>query len=482
MADQQAPRPGIRAAAASLVAGARRAVTRGASAVLRKSYGDGLWIGTSTLSYPWPNAPMNWWQIATGQPRNDLERFGTVHACVKVISEDLARTPIKHYEEVDNVREEILTRAPSRVFLKPNRYQTRTDFILYIARCLLLVDGNAYLYPKMNGRGEIEEVYPLNPKAVWPYIHDDTGEIFYRYTSDPTTILAGLPVGEGASFLPQRALQHVRLHTPVHPLIGETPLYSAVISVLTGMEINQHVGHFFHNMGRPSGVLRHPKKLDANTYERIKERFMERVSGDQTGMPLILQEGMEWTPMTMSAVDSDLIASFNAAKLQVSEVYRVPSFLLSDVSKMTIGNVETLIQFYVKSCLGFYVEHLQEAFKQLFRLPRNETIIFDLEEALLKGDFAQRMEAYAKGIQNSVLVTNEARKKEKLRPVKFGDEARVQQQLVPLSYGAQLQPPGAAAPQGAKPAEPPPSTQDTPPMTAESVYQRIQREMQRAAA
>lgn len=472
-------------------------LTQDSVVAMTRGYGDGLWTDTSIGGYPLPSAPMNWWQLAQTTSGSSLERFGPVHACVKIISEDMARTPVKHIRQVAGVREEVTNRAPARVFRKPNSYQTRTDFILYILRSLLLVDGNAYLYPKYNGRGEVDAIYPLYPKAVWPFLEEDTGEVFYRYSHDPTVVLAGMTRDKGEMWLPAREICHIRLHTPIHPLIGETPLAAAFAPALTGMEINHHVGHFFKNMSRPSGILKHPKKLDKESYERIKERFLERFSGPETGMPLILNDGMDWAAMTMNAVDAELIKSFELTQRQIAEVYRIPSFLMGNSDKSTIGNVESLIRFYIQSCLGFYVEHLQEAFNALFGLPPEERIVFDLEEALLRNDFKERMEAYSKGIQNAVLKPNEARKREGLPPdLEYGDDLRAQQQLVPLSYGAALQPPGSessASPSADSPddgeddasgdnADGPGDTEDNTERDADSKYMAIKAELARIAA
>jgi Phage portal protein len=129
--------------------------------------------------------------------------------------------------------------------------------------------------------------------------------------------------------------------------------------------------------------------------------------------------------------------------------------LLGDLEKATFQNVESLSRFFIQSSLGFYVDHIEDALTAFFGLPTNEYIYFDVETALLRSDLKERMEAYAKGIQNGVMAPNEARARESLPPVDDGDQPRVQQQLVPLSYGMQLQPKAAdATPPGTPSATP----------------------------
>lgn len=444
----------------NLTAPIKRAIGHAALGIARATMGAGTFIqkGSSGISIPWPGAPLNWWQIATDNPRGNAEKCGPVYTCVKIISEDMSRIPIVHNRFTDDKKFEVVkNKAPYRVFRKPNPYQTKSDWVLYFLRSLLL-DGNSYNYIMRNNRTEIEYLYPLNPKYCWPYIEPESGEIYYRVTRHPNTELIGLEgFGEGM-WIPPRDIFHTRMETPNHPLIGESPLFSIVYPIVANMEINKHTAEFFKNMGRPSGLLRHPGDLSVSAMKRIKEGFVNIFKNGNTGEPIVLREGMEWTPLTMSAVDAEVVGSYELTERQISQAYRVPNFLLGEQEKSTnLANVESLLRFYVQSCLGFYVDHVEDALNRLFALPDNEHIEFNLDLALLRGDFEQRMNAYAKGIQNAVLAPDEAREREKLHPVEYGDQPRVQQQLVPLSYGANLQPPQATP---AAPAEPEPEPDD----------------------
>ena len=410
---------------------------------MNKTFGPGTWLSSGTgASLPWAGAPMNWWQMATSGMHPDLSKAGPVYACIKIISEDMARIPIDHKrrDPATGSSDIVVTKAPYRVFRKPNSYQSKSDLLLYIFRSLL-EDGNAYCYASRNDRYEIAGLYPLDHRACWPYIEPESGEVFYQLSRNANVELAGLDTVDGSQWIPQRDIFHLRLQTPRHPLVGESPIVSIVHPIVSGLEINKHVADFFHNMGRPSGILRHPGELSTDAMTRIKERFKQLITGGNTGEPIVLREGMEWTPLTMSAVDAELVGSYRLTERQVAQAFRIPPFLLGDLDKGTFSNVESLIRFYLQSCLGFYVDHIEDALTNFFNLPPNESIVFDLERALLRGDLESRMSGYAKGVQSGIFAPNEVRARENLPPVEFGDDPRVQQQLVPLSYGAALQPP-----------------------------------------
>ena len=397
------------------------------------------------------------WQRNLQIGNGDIEKFGPIYACIAIISQEMARIPMVHYRtQPDGSREVVTNKAPIRVLRNPNRYQTKSDFMLYMMRSLLL-DGNAYAIATRNDRSEVETLHPVAPKQIWPYIVD--GEIFYQFGDEQVTELANI---DTRNWFPQRDVFHLKLFTPRHPLVGESPITAAYHPAVSGIEINRHTAAFFGNMSRPSGVLRHPGTIQSEDgIQRIKQKFMEITQRGHTGEPIVLQEGMTWAPLAMNAVDSQLVQSYELTSKQCAQCFRVPPFLLGDLEKSSFQNVESLSRFFINSTLGFYIDHTEAALVDFFGLPPNEEIHFDVEKALLRGDMESRMQSYSKGIQNAVLTPNEARHRENLPPMEYGDNLRAQQQLVPLSYGENLQPPGVdSAPEPEPEPEPEPTEEE----------------------
>ena len=442
-----------------------RAVPSAVKSALEGSF-RGPFAGTGELGgvfqlTPWEEGFQRNLQVGRG----DIEHFGPIYACIAIISQEMARIPMVHYRtQPDGSREVVTNKAPIRVLRNPNRYQTKSDFILYMMRSLLL-DGNAYAVATRNDRFEVETLHPVSPKQIWPYIVE--GEIFYQFGDEQVTQLANI---DTRNWFPQRDVFHLKLFTPRHPLIGESPITAAYHPAVSGIEINRHTAAFFGNMSRPSGVLRHPGTIQSEDgIQRIKQKFMEVTQRGHTGEPIVLQEGMDWKPLAMNAVDAQLVQSYDLTERQVAQVFRIPPFLLGDLQKSTFQNVESLSRFFVNSALGFYIDHIEAALVDFFGLPPNEEIHFDVEKALLRGDMESRMQSYSKGIQNAVLTPNEARHRENLPPMEYGDNLRAQQQLVPLSYGENLQPPGVNPAPEPDP-EPEPESEPTEEELAFSAY------------
>jgi hypothetical protein len=114
-----------------------------------------------------------------------------------------------------------------------------------------------------------------------------------------------------------------------------------------------------------------------------------------------------------------------------------------------LASTELLMSSWYSTGLGFALNHIEEAIGLLFGLKGqpDEYVEFDTE-ALLRSALKDRIEALARGVQGGIFAPNEARRREGLDSVKFGDEPRVQQQVVPLSAaeGIPSAPPAPAAP------------------------------------
>ena len=90
--------------------------------------------------------------------------------------------------------------------------------------------------------------------------------------------------------------------------------------------------------------------------------------------------------------------------------------------------------FWVSTGLGFGANLIEDSFGRLFQLDGWPDDYLELDlEALLRANFRDRIEGLARGVQGGIFSPNEARAKEDLPAMAFGDEPRVQQQIVPLS-------------------------------------------------
>lgn len=399
----------------------------------RRAPGDGTFVPPST----WP---IGWWQMGYRIPV--AKENATVEACVGAITQTAAMLPLQHWKS-DSRGGSVLQAdsAVSRVLRRPNSYQTKADFILNLIRAELMT-GNGYALATRNGRTEIDGLHLMRPNSSYPFVNEQTGDYFYSFTQNPLAPSAQ-PVVE--DLYPSRDVLHIRLHTPLHPLMGESPLKAAALAVDGGNAIAAHTAGFFQNMSRPSGYLKVPGKLQPSDAEILRNEWSIAYKGVDSGKVAVLQNGLEWVPLTMSAVDAAIIQSYKMSNSDIARVFRVPlSVVGEEDSSKGLGNTEVLMKNWLATGLGFILEHVELALDVLFELPSDEWIAFD-RDYLLQADFAARIDGLVKGVQGGVFSPNEARAREGLPSVEHGDQPRVQQQVVPLSYGAALQPPSNQA-------------------------------------
>lgn len=355
----------------------------------------------------------------------DVRENTAVEACVSTISQTVAMLPIKHYKKTeDGGTEEIKSSAALRVLNNPNPYQTRSDFFLNLTRQELLT-GNGYAVATRNGRFEVDSLHIQN--TVSPYITPDSKDVYYS--------LAGNELFDVATFVPARDVLHVKLQTPRHPLIGETPLVAAVVAAGTGTNIQNHESAFFQNMSRPSGVLTTDLTLTADQTKALRERFKENSTAANAGGMPILTSGLKFQSMTMTAVDAQIIETYKMTIADVARVYRVPLVLINAMDNSTFNNVEALMKYWISGGLGFVLDHLELVLNDLFALPAGEYLNFDTDY-LLRSDFKSRMEGLTKSVQGGLYTPNEARSKEGMGPKDNGDDLYLQAQMVPIGTSA----------------------------------------------
>jgi HK97 family phage portal protein len=382
------------------------------------------------------NLPVNFWQLGMDLQKHDGSP--AVEACVSAISQTVAMLPIEHWrKDADGGHTLITDSIASRVLRKPNAYQSRADFFLNLVRAELL-SGNGYALALEDSNFQIESLHLASSPSTFPMIATD-GTVFYS--------VALSDIGQGIFKQPQLMVPadkvlHVRAAAPRHPLIGESPILAAQLAVQSGEAISAHLAAFFSNMSRPSGYLSVPGTLRSEQGEKLREEWTKAFSAGGAGRVAVLQNGLSWQPLTMSAVDAEIIKAYSLTVHDVARVFRVPLSIIGESGGQTYSNTETLINFWLASGLSFVLEHIELALDALFQLPPNEFLAFDID-AILRADFASRVDALTKGIQGGLFSPNEGRAREGLKRAAAGDEPRLQAQVVPLSFASMTNKPAA---------------------------------------
>lgn len=400
--------------------------------------------GPYLLSDGWLSATagrlMNWWQAG-----HSLTPYGEsgamVEACVSAYAQTVAMCPGDHWRTLENGgRERVTTSALTRIIKRPNDYQSSSDFLLNLTR-RLYEKGEAFGLAIRNNRGEIAEVHLM--RNGYARLAMD-GSIFYD--------LSGNEIVEQrfdmSAPIPARDVLHVRLHTPRHPLKGESPILSTVLDrALAGAALNQQVT-FYMNQARPSFMLETDQQLTADQTRDLRARWNEQTQGENAGGTPILTWGLKAKPSDFKAKDGELAELLKMSDQNVALAFRVPLQILG-VGGTPFASTEALMASWKASGLGFALNHIEEAFGLLFGLKGmpDEYLEFDTA-ALMRSNFKELIEGLASSTKSGIHSPDEARAVISLAAVPggHGKMPRVQQQVVPLSYGTDMEPPSNTPP------------------------------------
>ena len=329
----------------------------------------------------------------------------------------------KHIKTSKGKVETLTNTTAAKVMHRPNDYETWNQWVTN-AVAGMMFEGESFSLAKRDNRGNITSLHIMPAGTCSPYIAED-GSLFYSVGTNPM-------IAEEIDYLvPARDILHLRQYTPRHPLIGESAIKAASLSIGINVALNQNQAAFFSQMNRPSGVLTTDMQLTKDQLTQLRSAFDDQSkTWNQGGMP-ILSNGLKFQQLGVSSVDAQLIGSQRMSVEEIARVFGVPLPVIGDLSHATLSNVESLINMWLSISLGSTLENIERSLDRLFDLPANEAI--DLDTApLLRTDFMGKIDGLTKGIQGGLFTPNEGRAQMNLSDIPNGDQAFMQRQMTSL--------------------------------------------------
>lgn len=364
-----------------------------------------------------------WQRNVVAESRENILAYSAVYACISIIADDVSKLRIMLCAEAnDGVWDEIKTGSPFLpVLRKPNRYQTRIQFVHQWVT-LKLLHGNNYVFLDRDQRGVVIAMYILDPRSTKPMVAPD-GDVFYQLGQDNLT---GIDVDRVV--VPASEIIHDRMITPFHPLCGVSPIYACGMATTQGIRIQQNSAKFFENMSRPSGHLTAPGNIPQEIVERLKRDFEANYGGGNLGRVLVTGSDLKYEAMTIPANDSQLIEQLKWTIEDVARAFHVPLHKLAAGANPSFNNVGSLNQDYYNQTLQKHIEDIELLLDEALGLPKlGMGTELDLE-GLLRMDPKSRAEATEIEMRAATISPDEARLKENRHPVEGGDSPMMQQQ------------------------------------------------------
>jgi len=381
---------------------------------------------TSTLGgLGWPQpmlyAALGGYASNTGVPVTPFTALqaAAVYACVRSVSQDMAvlKPFVRRALPGGGYRRE-LQHPLNKLFRRPNRWQTRFEFISYVISSLCL-RGNSFVVVERDRDANPIELVPIAPDRATIMLTDD-GELWYRINSRR--------IGQGI-LIPPDDMIHLK-NISMDGYVGVSPIAIAQDVIGLALATQQHGGILFRQGGQIGGVISHPGKLSKEASDRIANSWRETHAGVQNAhKAAILEEGMKYDKIAITNEEAQFLETRRFQVTDICRLYGVPPHRLGELDKATLNNIEQQNQQYVDSALKPIAESIEELFNHHLLFDDERSILeckFDFDD-MTRGDLLTRYQAYQIGTLNGWLNRNEVRAKENMNPIEdgHGDDYRV---------------------------------------------------------
>ena len=342
-------------------------------------------------------------------------KLSAVYRAVDLISGAVAMLPITLFQDGSRVNNDL----SYLLNFEPNNINTRFNLFKLVV-VDMLQNGNAFLRV-IRSRGAVEELRYIKPEDVT--ILHDTKNNRKRYRIKD--------VGE----VDDSEMMHF-MNITLDGIKGISVLEAARRSLGIAWASETSANNFFERGGAVSGVLAGKAVLSETQKLQIREQWKEIMACDEGGIA-ILGNDMTYTPIHVSAADSQLLESrgFNVA--EVARFYGVSPTLLGDLTRSSYATFEATTLDFLTNCLQPRLTNIEQELNRKLLLRREKQELkmhFAYEtEDLLRCTKTEMAQYYRDMINNGVMTVNEVRQKLDMEPVEGGDQNYIQLNMTTLT-------------------------------------------------
>lgn len=339
-------------------------------------------------------------------------RSTPVRCAVQTIAEAIGQLPVHVHERQADGSKVRATDHPTYALLRDeaNDWTSASDFFEQVTRDALL-HGNGFAFINRVD-GEARELIRLDPTAISVERDSRTSEPHYKVTE-----------ANAQRYVDRRDIIHIKAPS-LDGVSGASPVKMGQEAIGLALVMEQHAAKLFANGARPSGILKFPNKLGAETAPRIKASWnASHAGGNRSGGTAVLEDGGEFQALTFSSVDAQFLELWQHVITEIARIFRVPPHMLFELGRATWGNAEEMGASFVQFGLMRWVKTWQGELRlKLFRPEERKRFFVEfLLDDLVRADIGKRFDAYAKAISSRVLNPNEVRAMENRPPYAGGE-------------------------------------------------------------
>ena len=399
----------------------------------------------------WRGAPQDTGGVRTLNSQSFLESLGlrrkrkptsevTYFTCLKMLSETLAKMPIKYYQKTDRGIVEAEQTETSKLLTKrPNPFMTPTVFWNTVEMNRNHY-GNAYVYmrkkfirQRYGGEFRIIDLWVMQSNCVQIVVDDagifaGVGRLWYVYT-DPTS-------GRQYVFSTDEVM-HFKTSFSFDGITG-LPVQQILRDTVSGASASQEFMNGMYESGLTAkATLEYTGELNEGAKEALRKSFEEFGSGAKNvGKILPVPLGMKLTPLDIKLTDSQFFELKKYTALQIAAAFGVKPNQINDYSKSSYANSELQqLSFYVDTELFIIKQYEEEInFKIATEEEQDSGFYYKYnEKVLFRTDSKTQMSYLKEGVAGSIMMSNEARRKLDLPDAEGGDVLLANGNVIPLT-------------------------------------------------
>lgn len=344
-----------------------------------------------------------------------------VWSAVNFLSGTIASLPLNVYQKTESGREKYEGRISGILHDVVNDGMSSFEWRKYMFE-QVLTGGRSVTYIERNGKGEVVNLYPIDPTDV--RVEVIGGRKTYRLD---------------ARVYEAKDVIDIPFMLKANGVDVRGPIATNRDAIGMAIAASRYGSKAFQSGGIPPVVLQGPFQSGAAAQRASEDVANTTAKLAREGRPVMaLPLGHEMKQIGFNPEQMQLIELQRFSIEQVARIYSLPPVFLQDLTHGTFSNVEQQDLHFVKHTIRRWIEQTEaELNLKLFGRTTNLYVEFNVD-GLLRGDIKSRMEAHATSIQNAIRTPNEVRDIENMPPMDNGDDLMIQGATVPIGTQAQV--------------------------------------------
>ena len=334
---------------------------------------------------------------------------------VNKLAKAQARLPFPVYERDELNRPKADGHPMARLLARPNPAMSAHSLWIWTSSTRNTF-GEAFWFKSRDRRGNVVALFPLHPSGMsseggWTF---DNGTLTLRD-------------------IPREDLVIFKGYNPDSLTRGMSPLEPLRATLENEWAARAATSSFWERGARPGLFLKHPKNLSEPAQQRLRAQVDSMHAGAaRTGGTMILEEGLEPHPATLTAEEAQYIETRKLNREEVCAAFDVPPPVVHILDRATFSNITEQMRSMYRDTMGGILPEYEAAVETDLRAvdwPDDAVYAEFLMDEVLRGAFEARQDALAKATHMTIA---EKRKMENLPFIEGTDRIFLNSATMPL--------------------------------------------------